>query len=247
MQPLTAIQLLDTWEQGYARPPARQALLLLAAASPGTPLEALARLSIGRRDRRLLRLRAWTFGPRIVARADCPACGERLELDFRVEDLVADEAAGLDTNPEPLALQMAGYDLRFRLPNSLDLEAVAASGGNGEGRRRLLARCLLEARGEAGEAPAETLPDEVVEAVAARMAAADPQAEVELALSCPACDHRWQAVFDISAFFWEEVEAWAQRTLREVHALAGAYGWRETDILALSAWRRQAYLEMIGA
>jgi hypothetical protein len=34
--------------------------------------------------------------------------------------------------------------------------------------------------------------------------------------------------------------------MREVHTLAAMYGWRETDILAMSAWRRQRYLEMIG-
>jgi hypothetical protein len=30
-----------------------------------------------------------------------------------------------------------------------------------------------------------------------------------------------------------------------VHLLARAYGWRETDILALSARRRQSYIELI--
>jgi hypothetical protein len=31
-----------------------------------------------------------------------------------------------------------------------------------------------------------------------------------------------------------------------VHTLAQAYGWREVDILSMNAWRRQAYLEMLG-
>ena len=79
-----------------------------------------------------------------------------------------------------------------------------------------------------------------------QMALADPQADVQLNLSCPACNHHWQSVFDIVSFFWSEIHAWAQRTLREIHALASAYGWREADILALSPRRRQLYLEMIG-
>ena len=66
-----------------------------------------------------------------------------------------------------------------------------------------------------------------------------------LALACPACGHRWQSVFDIAAFLWREIDAWAQRTLRDVHALARGYGWHESDILALTATRRQIYLEMI--
>ena len=39
--------------------------------------------------------------------------------------------------------------------------------------------------------------------------------------------------------------AWAVRLLGEVHELASAYGWREHDVLALSPWRRQAYLQMV--
>jgi hypothetical protein len=77
------------------------------------------------------------------------------------------------------------------------------------------------------------------------MAACDPQAEVLLDLNCPACGHGWQALFDVVAFFWAELAAQAKRLLREVHTLARAYGWREADILGMSARRRQFYLEMV--
>jgi hypothetical protein len=39
---------------------------------------------------------------------------------------------------------------------------------------------------------------------------------------------------------------WVRRLLREVHTLALAYGWREADILNMSARRRRFYLEMAG-
>ena len=51
---------------------------------------------------------------------------------------------------------------------------------------------------------------------------------------------------DVAAFFWTELNAWAVRLLREIHALASAYGWREADILALSPKRRDLYLELIS-
>ena len=78
------------------------------------------------------------------------------------------------------------------------------------------------------------------------MARADPQADVTFSITCPACGHAWQAIFDIVSFFWREVNAWSYRLLYEVHLLASAYGWREADILAMSPWRRQCYLEMTG-
>ena len=53
--------------------------------------------------------------------------------------------------------------------------------------------------------------------------------------------------FDIVSFFWREIEEFAIRTLREIHALARAYGWAEDQILALSPTRRRCYLEMVGA
>jgi hypothetical protein len=92
----------------------------------------------------------------------------------------------------------------------------------------------------------DRLPADVTEAISARMAEADPQADVRLNLVCPQCNHRWQAPLDIAAFLWSEIQAWAVRLLREAHLLASTYGWREADILAMTPWRRQVYLELIG-
>jgi hypothetical protein len=38
----------------------------------------------------------------------------------------------------------------------------------------------------------------------------------------------------------------ARSLLAEVHSLARAYGWTESEILALSPQRRSTYLEMVG-
>jgi hypothetical protein len=77
------------------------------------------------------------------------------------------------------------------------------------------------------------------------MADCDPQADVEIARTCSACGHQWQTSFDIVSFFWTEICAQAKRLLREVDILARVYGWREADILSMSAARRRAYLEMV--
>jgi hypothetical protein len=256
MHALSASQLLGVWERALQRPHAERALALLAPACPEMSLPELARLSVGRRDSLLLTLREWTFGPRLACRAQCERCGEPLELSFEVSDIRAVRHAGGDA--EALTLSVDDYEVTFRLPNSQDLSAVAAAveadgGAGGEdlagARESLLARCVLRVV-ERGEEKAEggvvSLPERVREALAERMAEADPQSDVQLALSCPACGHRWSVAFDIVSYFWGEITAWAGRTLREVHTLASAYGWREEDILAMSPWRRHAYLEMVG-
>ena len=91
------------------------------------------------------------------------------------------------------------------------------------------------------------VPDPVVEAVQTAMAEADPLADLQLALTCPACGHAWRSPFDPAAFFWGEIEAWLPRVLREVHLLASAYGWSEREILGMDAWRRSQYLRLVGA
>ena len=72
-----------------------------------------------------------------------------------------------------------------------------------------------------------------------------PWAEIELNLQCPACRHCWSSLLDIVSFFWSEVSNQVKRLLAEVHLLARAYGWREADILSMSAARRKAYLDMV--
>lgn len=235
MSPLSTHALLTAWDLGQPQNPVARALVLLSAACPGIAPSALAELSIGERDLQLLCLREITFGSRLSALADCPICGERLELDF--------DAAQMSLSPPntaPLSIDTGGYHIEFRLPNSADLVAVRAADDLAVARRRMFDRCITKI------VPGTEVPESVVEAVAAAMAQADPQGDVRLAMECPSCGQPWEEIFDIASFLWIEVHTWALRALREVHQLAVAYGWSEADILAMSPWRRQVYLELLA-
>jgi len=244
MHMLTASELLSVWERGRSQPSHRQALLLLAAAYPETKPEELAGLSIGQRDAQLLTLRERLFGPSLASMAGCPACSEKLELNFDIADVRVE--AGEEPKDQ-LKLKISGYEVLFRLPDSNDLAVLATGADRESGRGTLLKRCLMEIRLNGEKQQVEELPAEIVAAISENMALADPQAVVNLGLDCPACGHNWLAIFDIVSFLWSEVENWAQRILSDVHILARSYGWREADILAMSALRRQCYLEMLGS
>ncbi len=239
MRPLSASELLAVWERGRRQPPVRQALLLLEAACPDETPEALAALPVGRRDARLLKLRASMLGSHLESVVACPACGEQLEFSLEAETLLV---ASEEDLPETFTIQSDGYEVSFRLPNSLDLADVATD--KDAAVPQVLERCLVQARHQNEDVSVAQLPEGAITAMIDRMRQADPQAEVHLALSCPACAHQWQSLFDIVSFFWSELEAWAQRLLYDVHTLASTYGWREADILAMSAWRREQYLNM---
>jgi hypothetical protein len=242
MRPLSAYDLLRVWEMGEDQHPLDRALTRLAAACPELTGDELAALSIGQRDARLLTVRERTSGPRLNGYVECPRCAERLEFDVAVADLrVAEDP---DMEEKAWELVTGALALRFRLPNSGDLATVLGCEDPSAARNLLVQRCVLEANRDGVPVAASELPADVIAGLARRMSECDPQAEVLLDLRCPACDHAWQALFDIVAFFWAELAAQAKRLLREVHTLARAYGWREADILGMSARRRQFYLEM---
>ncbi|HEY0408493.1 MAG TPA: hypothetical protein VGC89_22350, partial [Pyrinomonadaceae bacterium] len=204
----------------------------------------LAQLPVGQRDARLLKLRELTFGPRLTSLATCSTCREQLELSFTAADLLFPS----DESTEPLVLRIAPYEVRFRLPDSLDLAAISVDENRDVSRARqlLLERCLLSIENAGEQIGIVDVPAEVLEAVVERMAEADPQADVQIALSCPHCAARFQMPFDIESYFWNEIGAWAARLLNEVHILASSYGWREADILNMTAWRRHFYLGLIN-
>lgn len=233
MATLGAAQLLDAWEDASALAPPAAALRLLAAACPHVPPDALATLPIGRRNQLLLHLRGVLFGDDMALVATCPACGERLETGVALAALCA--APTVDGTVHEVVVDARRF--RFRPPGTADLDGLPAAPA--AAARALLARCLMDA-----DTDATTLSDRDVDAIAAAMAAADPLADPQLGLCCPACGHGWDAGLDVAASLLQEIHAWAQRTLGEVDALARSYGWREPDILALSPARRRLYLEM---
>lgn len=253
MNGLTASRLLVVWEQGAGLLPVQRALALLAMAFPGESPGDLADLSIGQRDHRLLKLREQLFGSRLASLVDCPACGERVETQFQVSDIILHSGAVPEAGG--LVADLEGYHLRFRLPNSQDLLAAIdsladrpdrpISGDRAEGRRILAERCVLETLHNGDSVRMAELPQAVLEALGEQIAEADPLAEIWISLTCPSCGHTWQVLFDVLSYLWGEIDVWAYRTLHEVHSLARAYGWSEAEILGLSAWRRQYYLSLL--
>lgn len=241
MRVLTAEELLQVWEVALTLPPLERPIALVAACE-GTTREEAAELTIGQRDAILLELRERTFGSRLVAFATCPNCNEKLEMAFHVQDFTAGETVN---SKEKLIVELDGFHVRFRVPNSTNLQALAGEQDLGAARKKLLSLCIQTAQKDNVPIAPDQLPPHVVRAIVEQMEQADPQANVFLSLSCPVCAHQWELPFDIGSFFWKEIEAWAHRVLNDVHILASTYGWKESEILSLSAGRRQLYLDLI--
>lgn len=230
--------MLDAWEGGLGRPPAARALALLSAALPDADEALLGQLPLGARDTLLLDLREAWFGTQLDAVADCPGCGERLEARFPV-DAIRDRTA--PAPPAEIEVHAEGRSLRCRLPTTADLLAIPAGADAATARASLLATCVS---GGDGTAAAPLLGEAAAAQISAALAAADPQAAIDIALDCPACGTHFAAAFDVASWLLAEVDRWAHRVLGDVATLARAFGWREPDVLALGPARRRAYLEL---
>lgn len=240
----TVQEMLSIWEVGQAQHPLDRALTMLQMEFPDTARDKLALLSIGQRDSSLMSIREQTFGLRLSSLALCPACQGQVEFLLDTSQMHAES----DIGPIGRVHQLTGdgYELQFRLPNSHDLAAILGCQDVVLARQLLLQRCITQATRDGVEVKAEDLPEALVTAVTARMDELDPQAEMRLDLTCAACGHQWQVLFDIVSLLWTEITVCAKRLLGEVNTLALAYGWSEADILSMNPVRRQFYLEMVS-
>lgn len=236
---MLAPNIVRTWEWGRDKHPVDRALFLLGQAYPDMDSATLTALTLGQRNRRLIRLREKTFGSTLNGFARCEKCGEALEFSLATGDILLPEP-----EQDVYTLEVDDLTVTFRLPNSGDLAAIVGLEAADAARHLLIERCIITAESKGMSLSIQDLPSSLLPALTEAITEHDPQAEMRLALTCAACGHHWSALFDIVSYFWAELEARARRLLDEVHVLARAYGWHETEILQMSALRRLHYLEL---
>lgn len=241
MGPASSSDLLDIWERtsGLAHPD--RAVAYAALADPTRSTVELRAMPIGRRDASIVELRAAVFGARLTATAACLRCGQLVEFELDLANLLAGSAT---SETAIVDMELDGWHVSSRLPSTGDLVDAAT---DGRGITSLLEHCVVAVSNQGTVARIDQLPDELVDALGDRLSAADPAADIRLALTCGACEFAWEAPFDIVPVFDRELDAFARSMLHDVAALARAFGWSEQDVLALGPARRRSYLELVSA
>jgi hypothetical protein len=241
MKALTNSEMLDLWDRGARLHPLDQALVALAAAMPKVTYHDLTNWPVGRRNRALAALRTLCFGPELRVWTACGQCGEKLEFELDCRELV--DPDGSCVSDGLIEADVTGHvvvdDRAYRLPTSRDLAAVADIPDLNRAARGLVERCRMD-----GE-PVDEMGDEEIDKIGAKLAFADPSAEIRITLRCPGCCAEWDETLDLVSFVWTEIDSLARQVLSEVHTLASAYGWTERQVLGLSAERRRRYVEMV--
>lgn len=199
MRPPSESELLSLWEQGLARHPIDRALLLCSWARPELPGERLAGLPLG------------------VVDATVCGCARGCSVPASSSRSVANSAASswrsawwsMSCWPTPIKATTVAKSMSalsaFGVPDSRDMANVASELDAEAAALRLLERCCIAHPGTAVPALAAMLGD-----VEARLEAADPIADLRLAVSCEACGHAWDATLDAGALLWDEVRRHAE-------------------------------------
>ena len=210
----------------------------VAGTVTGTPLK-WASLPATDLDAAALMIRRSWIGEVIRTDAKCPGpgCRERIDVSFGIGDYLHHhrprrprsviEAAGEGW------LTLTGTSVRFRVPTVADLLAAVSC-----------AQPAAELSGRCVDAP------ELSRALARRLdralSALAPSLDDLLGGSCPACGYKVTMRFDPLAYTLAELRQAFSGIHLEAHALAAAYGWPETVILALPRSRRRRYASMIA-
>lgn len=251
MRALTGEEILAAWECCVQLPEQRAALTVLALADPERDASEWGRLPLGERNALLLDLRTATLGRRMEGFALCPECGAELEFAFDAGELARDLRAQAGS-----ALDVVD-GCSLRPANTLDLLAASAGGDEEQARRILLERTVsvkdAGPRADGGPADGESRRwlSAQSEPVFARLLQAfealNASAEIRAQFQCAACGSSASVDVDVAHFFLGELARSARWLMMDVHDLASAYGWSEQSIVAMSAARRSAYLELLRA
>ncbi len=186
----------------------------------------------------LLLIRQTVFGDQVRAETRCEVstCGAAIDVNFSIDGYLAHhrprQPRNVAADAEAGWYRLRGSEARFRLPLVADRLAVH---GATHPARELARRCMQPAGLTA------VMRRRIVKA----MAALAPSLSHEVEGRCPECGTPLLLYLDVQEFTLAELRDQARHVLDDIHLLARAYHWPESEILALPRVRRMYYAERI--
>ncbi len=177
--------------------------LVAPGRDPDTERGRIAELTVAERDLAVILLRRRSYGDRVEALIDCPACHEANETRF---DL-AEWSLELDPIPTRIHVRLGELgEAELRLPTAGDQAELLAveRGSNARRRTWMLARVLLSLdtrRGPFLPEQLHELPVALRRGLARGLARCLPDLDLSLDVRCCACGHEFVSPFDIESFF----------------------------------------------
>jgi hypothetical protein len=189
---------------------------------------------------------AW-LGDWIRTQTSCPGedCGERIDVGFSSEEYLRHHrprrARGVLDGREDGWFTLAGADVEFRMPTVADLlgtdEEPLPMDDEAALTGRLTQRCVRVPGLTRGAA----------RRLNRAFAALAPDLDDLIGGRCPECGREVALRFDPVGYTLAELQYAFSGVYLEAHALASAYGWPESAILALPRSRRRRYAGIIAS
>lgn len=220
---------------------------------PCESLEQVRELTLGDREALLLHIQRLTFGDDMACTLPCPSCSKVMDFHLQAHQLILHAPEPRQQyREESFLLDATHWHVRFRLPRGADVEtALHECGGTTEAAAiALLRRCIDWVRHDGTQNGEENIsiaswPQQLAARISERMAELDPQAETMLQMECPACGHGFSALFDAADYLVRQLAARERQLFCDVHTLALAYHWSESEILNMPSRKRKLYLELL--
>lgn len=227
--------VLTVWESAADVTPAARGAALAHQLGFAADLDTALDLSLAECASISVRAFIESYGTKVDGVVRCTTCGETLEVQMPLDGLDLETIA----SPTETVTTTVG-DVKVRSPTTRDLLLAGSSESPVEA---LLVRCVSSPEGRPVQVDLLSVNDRAtVDAACERLSGL---AGVVLATECPACGATVQAGIDPAALWWQRIQESARRVVAEVSALAGAFGWSESDVLAMSPGRRAAYLAVV--
>ncbi len=169
--------------------------------------------------------------------ARCRACGHDFDFHVQQSALPMKEAGA-----EVASVDTSLGRCRLRLPTGADQEAITDLGSEEEALRALVGRCLVAVGDEVApdDAP-RALTEDDLKRIDEALEAVAPEVALRAQTECPEC----KSTNDVWLDPYLSLALHGGGLLQEIHALASAYHWSESEILRLPRSRRQVYLRLV--
>lgn len=187
-----------------------------------------ASLSVFEHDRLLTAIFTRLYGAKADCHATCTACAEAFEFQLPLDRILAEQDAEARRWGEPDAegWWIADGGVAFRAPTAN--EAMVTDFDS------LRVLCLK------GDASGSFDLD-------AALASASPTMSVDVAVTCPQCEAKQTARFDVARHLAKSLQRELPFLQREVHLIAATYGWGHAEIMGLTRQTRHVFAGLIAS
>ena len=205
------------------------------------PEDFFRKLSVGKRIECLLVLALGGADDALRFPFKCFGCGEELELELTLAEIAALQSESDAT--EIIGVDVAGRWMKFRKLSGHDQEMLtrAAFSDEYEAATEIIGKLAVDPDA------LERLAARDIESIEEAMEAADPLVSFNCRVDCGECGQQNDHELDLFETALDILRRTQRRLVLSVHRLASTYHWNEREIFAVPEWRRQQYLELIGA